>query len=398
MFPVSIFIYKILDIYFMATFPQDDLTQHFLYSYQHEKKIGPTDEMKRLFINDLIFDLSRKTIFTQGQEFGYVGNIETRICTGKFDDYCDSYMSVISYEGNIRAYEYVPLHITGVKLNSHNFVDNMIVMGTELNLSNITFELTGSKYYHYTDNAYTAPKERPISLAGMQVSITDSLGKETTLYYTNNPEVSTKDFSILPIDRQFRNITQKYIANLPGELKINITCWDDVTYADNRHNITLSYTVANYVTLSLSNATSSPTLTTFKNISNYVQNLTQPGNAGPTVGLNGSSRLTNDWGGDTVNHPYKIETLNTSVGTESQKVNTYVFLHVPQRLQDDDIIYGNLNNGTVQEFKKIATSDYSSFIKMWGFGNGQSYVEPYNLYLSTARNWVGMKLSFDTRN
>lgn len=375
----------------MATFPQDDLTQHFLYSYQHEQKLGPTDEMLRLFVNDLIFDKSRKSIYTQDQEFGYIGNIETTVCTGKFDDYSNSYTTVISYEGNIKAYEYIPFHITGVKLDKHNYVDNKIVLGSTIDFSSLVLSLAGSKKYHYTDNCYTPPKERDIELDKIQIVVTDSSGNDTEIYY-KTPNLSTKDCSILPIDKKFMGVTTNYVASIPGELKINIRCWDNVTYMDNISTVTLSYEVANYVTIGLSNASS---FKTFNDIKISVNIYSKGGVASPPIITNTINVLTNDWGAETANHPYKISEINGS--SESVKVNTYAFLTVPKRLQDDEIIYGNLNNGSVQEFKKIISADlsYTSFLNWCGY-NG-AYTEPYNMYLATARNWVGMKLSFDTR-
>ena len=51
-----------------------NLTEHFLYTYSSYDKVGPQDTIRLIFNEDLIFDRSRRSIFTQSQEFGYVSD------------------------------------------------------------------------------------------------------------------------------------------------------------------------------------------------------------------------------------------------------------------------------------------------------------------------------------
>lgn len=320
-----------------------DLTQHFLYTYSNFAKTGPRESTRLEFNEDLIFDRSRKSIFTQSQEFGYVSDTVYTLSVGNEQNNGESQITLRSYEGNIEFYKFNPLVITSVDWS----VKKDIYL----------------KYDKFTLNSLDFTY-----VASGKITYLEILFNGTSVYSTNNFYNDEGTGSINGINQTL---------NLNTENVLSIYAYSDyTTYVntniDNQHNTIPRFQPTNqrtYFTYNINLYAYNPidiivTNATYWDIHNNRDLL--------KVTDKVDRRLADNY--------YKEFHDNHYICKNTQ--NKTLSLFIPSRIENDPKIYGFVG-GTATEFYKMKSITYCG--------------ENYNFYTGTGNNWNGLDLWFQKK-
>jgi hypothetical protein len=281
---------------------EKDLTQHFLYTYEHADKIGPGNTLRYIFKDDLIFDKSRKSIYTQGQEFGYISDYSQTVYT------YNSAITISSYEGQLSVYQH------------DHIVANSLLCGFEESLS--------------VSNSESLTVELGKSLKLTSAVVTTSATNSGSCYlYLNNELISStytdylsSDYGLVTFTNLSKTITSNgsknvltaYIVDPETSYGSYISC--DILYKNHIHIYEIPDSYSTIINGGLSN-----------NYSSYIK----------------KNILSNDYGAETnINH-YQC----------TNGKNTTVVLSFPYRLYNNDILYGDVC-GLKEEFVRAKTFSY----------------------------------------
>lgn len=336
-----------------------NLTEHFLYTYNSYAKTGPQDNVKSTLNEDLIFDKSRKSIFTQGQEFGYVSDT---VYTAFINKNASTYITLRSYEGNIEMYRYEPFEINNVSCILMTDSDDFV-------------------YPEVIDNIYEAGKPTTIDSC-----VVEYVGNDTIIYSyvsINHNKISEKTTFTDNGCFEYLSSECRTATLLPGLNEIEIFAYAVAnTYFNDNQNIVHQtiprfnkQNIVSYSSYCIDIIAYNPTYLlklngTYWTIKDNIN----------TVQITDSNTIrkvfTDDWG---------CATSNNHIICSNVK-NETITLVVPQRLQNDNTIYGNVS-GCAQEFHKLKTTYLNVGVP-----------ENYNFYVATSDNWNGQTLYFNSQN
>lgn len=337
-----------------------NLTEHFLYTYSSYNKYGPQEKIRNLFNEDLIFDRSRKSIFTQSQEYGYVSDT---VYTLYIDKDASSYITLRSYEGNIEFYQYVPFTI-----------------------KSMTYEIdipeTNASYAANLNHVYEAGKIMKIKQLSIEHEGTDNL---EYCYVAINGGIKS-EFVPLSIGGKFyvpnSELPKIYDTLQIGENILTIHAYSSILTYHNMNEYAMHDTVPrfqhekmlSYSSISARIYAYNPTyLLQFSET--YWSAYDKKNELSITSNNIVKGVFCNDWGCLTYNDHFVCENVKKQT----------MGLGVPARLVDEDIIYGMVG-GSSQEFYKLRSFDLSC-----------GYPEKYNIYVATSDNWKNQELWFYPR-
>lgn len=336
----------------MAISPTDklknnkDLTQHFLYTYSNANKVGPQEKVRRMFNEDLVFDRSRKSIFTQSQEFGYISDTVYTLSVGNEGNNGNSFITLRTYEGNVEFYNYTPLSITNVEwgsISAEQDIDGTYLYNSSFDPNYIKISYLGS----------ASPDTCYVYFNSEKLTFSDVLSISGTIYL-NNPKFSTKML------RGKNTVTVKlsgtYVSyyNDIQELQHNVIPGFELEEQYSEDSLSKSFYAYNPINIVQTN-------------SSYWAVYDNPSLLKITDTVD--RRLSDDYYESFHNDHHICE--NTKDKTLS--------LAVPRRLEDRNKIYGFIG-GTSTEFYKRHSVSYCG--------------ENYNFYIGTGNNWNGLDLWF----
>ena len=334
-----------------------NLTEHFLYTYSSYDKVGPQDTIRLVFNEDLIFDRSRRSIFTQSQEFGYVSDT---VYTSFINKDASSYVTLRSYEGSIEMFRYEPFAI-----------------------KNISYSLTtnedGADYPTVLNNIYEAGKKLKLNFCEAKYYGNDDI-QYAYIAINNEKKIEKKPVPI--VDKTLSFSSDEFIGETYLQLGINtITLYAYATintYFNENPNIVHQtnprfekQTLTSYSSITFNILAYNPTYL-LKLPETYWTAYDKKDSLSVTQENMIIGVFSDDWGCMTYNNHYHCEN-----GKEET-----IALVVPQRLQDDETIYG-IVGGSSQEFHKLRTTELNCGIP-----------ENYNFYVATSDNWKGQELWF----
>lgn len=337
-----------------------NLTEHFLYTYSSYNKYGPQEKVRDLFNEDLIFDRSRKSIFTQSQEYGYISDT---VYTLYVDKDTSSYVTLRSYEGNVELYQYVPFAIKSmtyeidVPETNANYaanIDHVYEAGKIMKIKNLSILHDGTdklEYCYIAINGQIKSEYVPGTLGG-KITIPNS---ELSKIYSNLiiGENTLTFFAYSSINTYFNIDENKAHDTVPRFKPEKFTSYSQITAKIYAYNPTYLLQLPETYWSAYDKKTE---------LSITADNVVK-------------GVFCNDWGCLTYNDHFVCENCK----------NQTMGLGVPARLVDEDILYGMVG-GSSQEFYKL-----NSFELACG------YPEQYNIYVATSDNWIGQELWFYPR-
>lgn len=327
-----------------------DLTQHFLYTYSNIQKLGPRETTRLEFNDDLIFDRSRKTIFTQSQEFGYVSDTVYTLSVGNDYNNGESKITLRSYEGNIEFYKFDSLVITDIDLANKKEIYSI---RNNFNLSTLSFSYVGSGKISFAE----------ISLNGIPIYSSDEINAEygfATIYnidYSNKLIHGKNTLSIYAYSDglTYKNTDPELQHNTyPRFQPININTESEFSIDFYAYNLTYILEVPGTYWSIMEN----PDVVSLENNVTY-------------------TFLTDNYYSDLRNNPYIC--TNTH--------NSTLCLGIPSRLESNDIIYGSVGGSSVEMYK-LKEIDKN---KIDGIDN-------YTIYVSTSDNWANQEFYVKKNN
>lgn len=333
----------------------DDLTQHFLYTYSNIAKLGPQEKIRKMFNEDLIFDRSRKSIFTQSQEFGYVSDTVYTLSVGNDKNEGNTYVTLRSYEGRIEIYNYTPLKLHSIQWDSSNVQEDnntYLFYNTIFNPEGFKITYSGNSKpsvcnIYVNSEKVTFTSAAGTLLSGSGVIYINKLGLKQKVLRGHNvikAEVTSS------YTTYFNDVPELMHQTFPRYQQIPIET-TDIVYA--------YFETANPVNVLLINNSywevfDNPNLVTINNSTTI------------------DTRLTEDY--------YK--TFHDDHAICENEANQVLCLTVPKTLEERNKIYGFVG-GTSTEFYKLKTSTYCG--------------EDYNFYIGTGNNWNGQDLWFQKK-
>lgn len=324
--------------------------QHFLYTYSDTTTYsGPSERMKEKFKSDLIFDKSRRSIFTQEQEFGYICNTTQSVTVRNADGTTSTDLILDVQDGVITFSQYVPIQLSNfnVKLTNQRgetISGNIAEIGSTVYTNSFSVNVDGTAASSYNGFAQTGASGH-----SWEVNINSTIVPPTTFNYNVTEKT---DEHVYFTERSQRTVTFRFYAQ-------DNKMWEknEMTY------ISKSLSFYNHVRiLEVGNATYSDFYKIYDAL-NYT---------------NGFTLVSADVKYDTLAGNYTINNFSCNNGP-----SRYLCLHIPTRLCSLNVITGVLGGASVQEFKRVRTLSYT---------NGSSYSENYSIYLATGENWKGSSL------
>ena len=314
---------------------KSSLDQHFLYTYSNVNHEPPSERMKEIFKDDLIFDKTRHSIHTQNEEFGYICNTTQTVTVRNADGTTSTDLTLDVQDGVITFSQYVPIQVKNFNVicsysAGSTYSGNVSELGSSITVTQLQYTIHNSPAEEYVIKigSNTVSKTAYTKIGG-PYKFDISAGNVLT-----SNSVTSFSVSLIAYDKKENYSTQSVTKYFYNHIRI----------------------------LEVGNSTYSDYYKLFDEIN-----------------TNGFSNVSANVVYDTLANTYTISNFNCNNGPSK-----YLCLHIPARLCSLNVITGVLGGASVQEFKRVKSLE---------FENNSKFKEDYSIYLATGENWKGFSLS-----
>lgn len=364
--------------------------RHIFMAYENGGGVPLPLEIRKEVAESVVFDMDRRSIYAQTQEFGYIANTTSEVTVrNAADDNESTLILTVSY-GLVSLKEYIPVSFAsfGVKMQTTETTPNLITAnkleaGKEVEVTNFSskFKGTGPATYWWVSN-----------LAGNEITyITNTqLHTDTSKWDTgvNYPNMVPTDISHvitgggtgnMTASNAFWNKNSNYTARLSAYVA------DDRMVAKGKNAAYSGVVITWYNHVFIGNVSGNSGSMNCTQIKESITGFDAQGN------LTGTNLTTSKYR-DILSSNWRVDTNSTAV-TCTNGPGTYIYFAVPAALSNSanighdkpnrDAVKGVLGGASVQEFSSPVQVSYT---------NGSGLTTHYDVFVATGQNWTGSTL------